>query len=371
MYNEYSYRDDDEDYVSPVEDELLDYLYNDSMSPEDKYIYELCDSLYKKCANLYDKDNFSCDLEWDAFPYEEMSKKFPHTYNQILIHLIEASNNRHCRSEPNNTIYGNGSGSFWLSNKIRTTTPEIISIVEMLAKYVNIVIRGIKIDGIVQLMFLYGFVYGSISVFDTIHQIRPYASGDVDLVFKTCPEYLLHYMCYSPELISGFDLVSLQKNRIHMVNSISTDIVKLYVGNYINYCPLQFMKALNNRLYLIAEFIIVECKKHNIGLYNCDQFSEKILESGFIDACNKCDLDSVQIYCKLDPYKYDVIYLPVIHVDCDGHTENSHMMISNKDYGIIYSPKNKKWQRMCVIMQALHYNKNNLPMDVVRMISSF
>jgi hypothetical protein len=372
MYDDY-----DEEYVSPIEDELYDYLYNDDISPHDKYIYELSDHLYKKCESLYkpedtQPDTSDLNVEWDLFPYEEISAKFPHTYNQILVHLIEATNTKHYRYDPDNTIYG---CSPYLSNNMNIT-PEIIHIIEKIAKHVNIIIHGVIIRGITDIIMRVAFQYGSIPLFNILTDMLGDTNQNMDVkayirhVLKTIPVCLLGLMC-NLSFPDEFDSIVIQKARIYMATTICPNRQKIFIfpGIYTNnYVGSQFHNALKNRFCLIAEFMINECKQHGISILDSKTVYLNIyLDSTFTDACNKGETELICVYCKFDPYKYCMQSM------IPGDSSDIHTLICDTDnYGVIRSPENQKWKYMCEILHALHYNlsNKNLPIDIIRDIIS-
>lgn len=359
-----SYEDDDNDYVSPVEDEFFDYIYNTDMSTQDKYLYELSQSLYAKCASLYNKnyafpDNY-IHLEWDEFPYAAISARFPHTYNQIVVHMVEASDKCRDRQSPNNTIYGNGDGMFILSNDKNTTTPFMVSVVERLAKHVNTKINNKEIYGIVQLLFVYAIQFGSIPLFQLL---------DKTSCAKNCNQYMFYYMGQSQYIYiqAGFDYTAIQKARIHM--AVSLDIFHMPMIGYS--LANHFITAIRNQLYLVAEYMLYECKnKQNVNLLSGDKLWIPYMEKEFVNACTLGNMEAVNIFCKFDPYKYCVLMnLPNIMDSTD-----TCIPISESCYGIMYSPNNQKWRRHRLVLQALHYNKQvdkSLPVDIVRIISAY
>jgi len=366
-YDDNSYADDDNDYVSPVEDEFFDYIYNTDMSPQDKYLYELAQSLYAKCASLYNKnytfqDNY-IDLPWDEFPYAEISARFPHTYNQIVVHMAEACDECRDRQSPNNTIYGNGYTTFIMSNPNNTniTTPFMVSVVERLARHVNVKIRSnTEIYGLVHLLFVYAIQFGSIPLFELLDKTSS--------AFKNCNQYMFYYMAQSQYtyIQAGFDYTAIQQARIHMAKSLDIFHMPMIGFSVANH----FITAIRNQLYLVAEYMLYECKhKQNVNIFSGDTRWIPYIEKEFVNACTLGNMEAVNMFCKFDPYKY------CVHQNLTNTSDLSDtcIPISESYYGMMYSPKNQQWRRRRLVLQALHFNKSHssLPIDVVRMISAY
>lgn len=398
LYDEYDPYDDDQsrDYVSPVENEFYEYMYDTQMSKQDKYLYEIFECLHKKCVSivlpnedvsLSDEEKLHTGkyIRTQEEDLEKMALRFPHTYNSVFVHfmngLVHRINSTLNVGYSRDSIYGNTMygvcGDYYEDNNNPIDMDDALYTMELIAKYVNFSIHGVPIRGIENIMLDAACKFGSISIFNVF--INKNSTQDEPQYTNT---QLLNMIC-DPSYRLGDCDISVQETRMEIVKTLLPNDKmerKMFVGNkytmLYNKVGRQFHKAVSNKLYLIAQYIVDSCKKYGVQLMNAIIYQD--LDETFEVACANTDMEAIQFCCRFDPYKYEIRNkYNVWETKCENKKidTDTWVPIPNTDrYGVIRTLSNAKWEYMRLVLQSLHYHPpchNALPIDIIREIAVY
>lgn len=335
MDYDYDYDNDYEDryvndYESPEDAEFYEYMYNDTMSSTDKELFEQCLLLSKYCV-----ESSSNNRAFD-FPLEEMSARFPYTYNQIIRHVL---------TEP------------------KPEQMHDIGILESLVKHIN---TKVDCTSMVEPLVCLAFRIGNRYIFDFVVEWISRSEENQRALF---PYYRNHNkilvdMCQ--ETAAAADKTQIQEARIHMYRVICAtfcdDEPICGIFHWGIYVSALYVGCCTNKLYLIAEFIIELCQKHGADI------PVPVLDDMFVWGCENREKALIDMYLRRDPYTYDIITIEKDEEQVkEKGDDNLYMCISKNRYGIVRTPKNAKWQRDRLLIQGLMH----IPTDLVRVIHAF